>query len=49
MNIVELFSRAQRLQQAALAKVGEEMEVATINSKVECSHECNSTLRSGGL
>lgn len=49
MNIVELFSRAKRLKQAASAKVGEEMEVVTINSEVECSRECNSTLRSGGL
>ena len=49
MNIIELFSSAKDLQQAASAKVGEEMEVVTINSEVECSHECNSTLRSGGL
>ena len=49
MNIIELFGRAKDLQQAASAKLGEEMEVVTINSGVECSRECNSTLRSGGL
>ena len=31
MNIVELFTRAKRLQQTAAAKVGEEIEVITID------------------
>ena len=31
MNIVELFTRGKRLQRAATAKVGEEIEVITID------------------
>ena len=52
MNIVELFTRAnlaKHLQQAAAAKVGEEIEVITIDkSDSELEYEmCDSNSRSG--
>ena len=52
MNIVELFTRANMakcLQQAAAAKVGEDIEVITIDkSDSELEHEmCDSNSRSG--
>ena len=46
MSIVELFSRAKRLQQTAAAKVGEEIEVITID-KSDSELECDSNSRSG--